>query len=204
MYGHKYTDEEKAFLKEYVPGHSHAEIAKAFTEKFGWEMTPAKVKSYIGNNHLNTGRTGRFQKGCSAHNKGKKVSPEVYEKMKKTMFTKGHIAEGHKPIGSERVNREGYIEIKVAEPNKWRLKHNVVWETHNGTIPKGSIVIFLDGNQKNVDISNLHLITRAENLYLNRNNLRFSDPESTLTATNIAKLQIKAMEKQRNMKQKIE
>lgn len=47
----------------------------------------------------------------------------VYEKARKTMFRKGNIPANHKPIGYERINADGYIEVKVAEPNKFRLKH---------------------------------------------------------------------------------
>ena len=194
MYGHIYTDEEHAFMKEYVPGHSYAEIQKAFTEKFGWNITTTQIKSYIGNHKLNTGRTGCFPKGNVPRNKGQKMPPEVYEKAKATMFQKGHVPKNHRPVGSERISKDGYIEVKVAEHKKWRLKHNVVWEAHNGPIPKGSIVIFLDGNPTNLDISNLQCITRAENLYLNRYDMRFSDSDSTLTATNIAKLSCKVAE----------
>ena len=195
MYGHIYTEEEHAFMKEYVLGHSYTEIQKAFTEKFGWEITIGQVKRYIGNHKLNTGKTGRFVKGHVSHNKGQKMPPEVYEKAKTTMFQKGHVPLNHRPVGSERVNVDGYIEVKIAEPKKWRLKHNVVWEEHNGPIPKGSIVIFLDGNPTNLDISNLYCITRAEHLYMNRYNMRFTDPDSTMTATNIAKLQCKIAER---------
>lgn len=88
MYGHKYTLEEQQFMYSYVPGHSYAEIQKAFTEKFGWEITKGQIKSYIGNHHLNTGRTGCFEKGRIPENKGKKVSKEAYEKQKPTMFKK--------------------------------------------------------------------------------------------------------------------
>ena len=58
MYGHQYTAEEQKFMEEYVPGHSYREIQKAFTEKFRWEISLVQVKGYIGNHHLNTGRTG--------------------------------------------------------------------------------------------------------------------------------------------------
>ena len=72
MYGHQYTVEEQKFMKEYVPGHSYKEIQKAFTEKFGWEISLGQVNAYIGNHHISTGRTGRFQKGQEPPNKGKK------------------------------------------------------------------------------------------------------------------------------------
>ena len=188
MYGHIYTEEERTFFEEYVPGHSYAEIQAAFIEKYGWEITIGQVKSYINNHHLNTGRTGRFVKGQESHNKGVKMSKEVYEKAKHTMFTKGHVPHNHKPVGSERVNVDGYIEVKVEEPRKWRLKHNVVWEQHNGKIPKGSVVIFLDGNKLNVSIENLKLIKRSELLIMNQYNFFQGSAELTETAANVAKL----------------
>ena len=188
MYGHVYTDDERAFFEEYVFGHSYDEIQIAFIEKFGWEISIGQIKSYIGNHHLNTGKTGRFQKGQVAHNKGAKMSKEVYEKAKNTMFTKGHVPHNHKPVGSERVNVDGYIEIKVEEPRKWQLKHNVVWENHNGKIPKGSVVIFLDRNKMNVTIDNLKLIKRSELLIMNRYNLYGENADVTEVGTNLAKL----------------
>lgn len=188
MYGHVYTDDEREFFEEYVFGHSYDEIQIAFIEKFGWEISIGQIKSYIGNHHLNTGKTGRFQKGQVAHNKGAKMSKEVYEKAKNTMFTKGHVPHNHKPVGSERVNVNGYIEIKVEEPRKWQLKHNVVWENHNGKIPKGSVVIFLDRNKMNVTIDNLKLIKRSELLIMNRYNLYGENADVTEVGTNLAKL----------------
>ena len=72
MYGHQYTAEEHAFMTQYVPGHSYREIQQAFIDKFGWEITSGQIGSYIGNHHLNTGRTGRFPKGHEPVNKGMK------------------------------------------------------------------------------------------------------------------------------------
>ena len=68
MYGHIYTEEERDFMYSFVPGHSYNEIQNAFIEKFGWQITISQIKGYIGNHHLNTGRTGKFQKGHTAHN----------------------------------------------------------------------------------------------------------------------------------------
>ena len=126
MYGHVYTEEEHTFMREFVPGHSYREIAAAFTEKFGWEISIGQVNAYIGNHHLNTGRTGRFQKGQIPPNKGKKgVCAAGCEK---TWFPKGNIPKNYRSIGSERISKDGYIEVKVADPNKWKLKHRIVWE----------------------------------------------------------------------------
>ncbi len=46
----------------------------------------------------------------------------VFKGSEKGWFEKGHISKNHKPIGSERINVAGYIEIKTAEPNKWELR----------------------------------------------------------------------------------
>lgn len=106
----------------------------------------------------------RFQKGSVPLNKGKKVSPEIYAKMQPTMFKKGQTPVNHRDVGSERVNVDGYIEIKVAEPNRWRLKHRVIWEQVNGAIPKGFNVQFKNHNSQDCRIDNLYLISKAEQM----------------------------------------
>lgn len=190
MYGHKYTDEEKAFMEEFVPGHSYAEIQKAFIERFGWGITIGQVNSYIGNHHLNTGRTGCFEKGHVPSNKGKKMSADVYEKAKDTMFKKGHIPHNYRPVGSERVNRDGYIEVKTKDPKTWKLKHRLVWEAVNGKIPRDSIIIFRDGDKQNVSIDNLLMIKKSVNAVLNHTGLAVYEGEAKETAIKLAELKI--------------
>lgn len=200
MYGHKYTEEEHAFMAAFVPGHSYREIAAAFTEKFGWVISIGQVNSYIGNHHLNTGRTGYFEKGQVPPNKGKKMSAETYEKVAATMFRKGNVPKNHRPIGSERVNTYGYVEVKVAEPNKWKLKHRVVWEAANGKIPRDYIVIFRDNDKTNTDIGNLMLIKRGTNATLNHLGLCEFAGEFKDTAVAIAELKHVTNQKRRGAK----
>ena len=106
----------------------------------------------------------RFQKGSVPLNKGKKVSPEVYSKIQPTMFKKGRTPVNHRDVGAERVNVNGYIEIKVSEPNTWRLKHRVMWEQVNGAIPNGYNVQFKNHNPLDCRIENLYLISKAEQM----------------------------------------
>ena len=106
----------------------------------------------------------RFRKGSIPPNKGKRMSPELYAKIAPTMFKKGHTPGNHKPVGSERVNVDGYIERKVAEPNKWECKHRIIWKQAHGDIPKGYNVQFKDGNRLNISLDNLYLISRQRQL----------------------------------------
>lgn len=183
-----YTIEMKRFINDRQYGISRKELTMQFNQVFGTEYSINNISAYCKRNGLRNGSDGRFIKGQQPHNKGTKMSKEVYEKAKHTMFKKGIIPHNHKPVESERVNVDGYIEIKIAEPNKWRGKHNVVWEQHNGAIPKGYVVVFLDRNQLNIDISNLKLIKRSELLIMNRYGLYGEDAEINNAATNLAKL----------------
>lgn len=95
-------------------------------------------------------------------NKGIKMKPSTYEKCSATMFKKGQIPPNKKPIGSERVNVDGYIEIKVTESGNWKLKHRYVYEQHhNVKLGRNDIVTFLDGNPLNCNIENLIKVDRT-------------------------------------------
>lgn len=114
---------------------------------------------------------GFFPKGHQPANKGRKqteyMSTTQIEKTKKTRFKKGHIPKNHKPIGYERITRDGYIEVKTTEPNVFELKHRLIWTKHNGAIPSDCVIRFRDGNKLNVDISNLYLVSKSENMIFN-------------------------------------
>lgn len=201
MYGMKYTDEMKQFILDNYKGRYNQELADLFNQKFNTNITSRTIKSYKANNKLNSGLTGKFRKGQIPHNKGKKMPKEVYEKVKHTMFAKGNVPPNHRPVGSERISKDGYIEVKVAEPNKWRLKQRVVYEETKGKIPEGCPIIFLDGNKRNFDIDNLRCITRSELLYLNCNGLNNSN-EITETGILMARLDRTKNKKKQELKDK--
>lgn len=184
----KYTDEMNEFIRANYMGISSQELADLFTEHFGIQVSAGQMKSYRANRGLNCGLTGRFEKGIIPFNKGMKVAKETYDKCYPTMFKKGNIPTGYRPVGSERISVDGYIEIKVQDPRKWMQKHKYVWESQNGKIPKGHVIIFLDKNRLNTDISNLKMISRSELLIMNRHDLFNKNAELTETATNLAKL----------------
>ena len=186
----RYPEGFEEFIRKVSWGKYIPELRKIVTAKFGDVLTQEQLKSFLSRRHIiRFENHGRFEKGHVPANKGKKMPAEVYEKSKRTMFRKGHQPASHREVGSERINVEGYVEIKVAEHRRWQLKHRVIYENyHNVKLKSTDVVIFLDGNKQNFDIENLALIDRGINASMNRDHMRFDDAEITRTEVNIAKL----------------
>jgi hypothetical protein len=110
---------------------------------------------------------GRFEKGHVPANKGVKMSKSQYDACKKTMFKKGSTPVNHKPVGSERVDKDGYTVIKTKEPSTWELKHRVVWLKHNPPLKNGEIVTFKNGDKSDISLSNLQIKCRIQNMHEN-------------------------------------
>ena len=185
---HKWSEEEKEYLASIVKGKTYKEIATLMKDKFNYDFTDQQIKGAMNRYNLTTDTTGCFRKGSTPWNKGLKG----YMGPNKTSFKKGTIPPQYRPVGSERVNKDGYIEIKVADPRTWKLKQRYVYEQYYGEIPKDHNVIFADGNRQNFDIDNLIAVSRSEMLILNNNKLIYKDKELTKTGVNIAKILSKA------------
>lgn len=203
---HKWSTEEKEYLAEIVPGRHYKEISELMEDRFDMEYTTDQIKSAISRYKLNTGFKGHFKKGQKAFNKGKKaeeyMSKEAIEKSKKTQFKKGTIPPNHRPVGSERINIDGYYEIKVAEPKKWRLKHNVLWEKYNNKkIPKGYVVTFANKDKTDMSKDNLILISRTELLTMNKYKLIQEEAELTKVGVVVAKVIIKTGQRKKELKE---
>lgn len=112
------------------------------------------------------GKAYRFPKGHIPVNKG--VKGINYEGMKATQFKKGTKPPNHRPVGFIRLSRDNYFEMKMAEGmQQFKLLHRVIWERCNGPIPKGQVCIFIDGNTKNLEVTNLALLTKKQNMKRN-------------------------------------
>lgn len=192
---HKWSDEEKEYLKKITPDHHYKEICEFMNKEFNIEFTLNQIKGAIARYKLNTGFSGCFKKGSVPFNKGAKgICAKGCEK---TWFKKGQKPINHRPLGSERITVDGYTEVKVEEPNKWKLKHRLMWEKENGTISKGYAVVFGDGNTKNFNGDNLILVSRKQLLMLNRNKLIQNDSNLTRTGIAIADVLIKMGERKK-------
>ncbi|MDP2369358.1 HNH endonuclease signature motif containing protein [Rhodoferax sp.] len=109
----------------------------------------------------------RFHKGQVPPNKG--VRGISYPGMEKTQFRKGDKPKNWKPVGSVRVNSDGYADIKLAEGMfQWKQLHREVWkEAHGSYPPKGWVLAFKDRQPLNCRLDNLVLLTLKENMLRN-------------------------------------
>lgn len=167
-YQHHFTKEELQFLKNNVELPNFL-VTEMFNEKFKTSLTVRKIYSAKSRHGIN---------GCT-----------IYGSKYITGFQKGNIPPKIKPLGSERIN-QGYTSVKVTEHKKenYKAKSRVVWEQHNGEIPKGYNIIFLDGNRQNCDIENLEMVSKSINATLNSSKLRTNDKNLTKTGIVLAKL----------------
>lgn len=185
---HKFTAEQMKFLRDEYTKLPRKELCEAFNQRFYLALSCEQVVGCLKNHKIMSGRTGRFVKGRIPLNKGKKGIS--YPGMEATQFKVGNVPPKHKPVGSERIDTDGYIKVKVAEPKKWRHKHVLVWENANGPVPPGCVVIILDGNKQNIEIDNLQLTSRAEIAVANSLGLLKKDAELTKTGLLIAQVRL--------------
>lgn len=100
-----------------------------------------------------SGAAHRFKKGNVPANKGIRRPGWSSGRMRETQFKKGQrsgIAAAHwTPIGSLRINGDGYLDRKVRDdgpaPKRWVGVHRLVWTESHGSIPSGHVVVFRPG-----------------------------------------------------------
>ena len=191
----RYTKEFIDALRELVKTHTIKEATGILEERFKLGLGPTALKGLMIRLGISTGRTGRFTAGHIPANKGREMSEEVREKVCRTWFRKGHKSINSLPVGTE-VFRDGYVLLKLRDGAKlkqwgrWVLKHRYVWEQAHGPIPEGMLVVFLDGNTRNCELSNLALVSKEENVIMNTKKLRSQNAQATKVAITVAKLNL--------------
>jgi len=198
---HKWLEEEIEFIRKIYPYYENKEISKMVKEKFGFDVSTRNLQN-VRNKYKIPKKvipnSGCYRKGDVPWNKGKGMSDEVREKVKGTWFKKDQIPKNHKPVGSTRIDKDGYKLIKIAEPNKWALYHRHLYEEEHGEkLKKNEAVIFADGDKSNFDLNNLVKVSRANLLYINKNKLIFENSELTKSGVNVSKIVEKIIELER-------
>lgn len=192
-----YSQEQLQFLRTMYLTHSLKALTTLFNEKYYLNLTLAQMKGLLSRNSIKSGRTGCFAKGHVPDNKGMKGRP-IHPNSAKHLFKKGNVPPNLRELGAERIcPKDGYILVKVQEqnpytkdPTRFKLKHQVVWEQHNGPLPPGHKIRFLDGDKLNCDIDNLALISNALNLHLNQHGYNNVPDELKTAMLTLSKLEV--------------
>lgn len=170
----KYGKEVVDYIKDNAEGLLNEQLAENINHTFGISITKEEVKgikAYIG-----------AKSGISCYDammmtrpddwvnprRGKKLSPENYEKIRKAFFKKGFNGLPPCPVGTERV-RGNRIFIKIEEPDIWISKAKYVYEKETGEyLKQGEVVVLLDGSIDNFELDNLMKVSKAEVLRYNQ------------------------------------
>lgn len=161
--------------------------------KLGLKRTPEQ-QARIGN--------GCFKPGHVTWNKGKKGWQAGGRSVDTQLKLGQRPSNTWRPVGAERTTKDGLLQRKVADTgdkkSDWRMVHVLIWESENGDLPDGYIVIFKDGNRENLSPDNLEAVTRAENM--RRNSIDRYPPEYRQAAITLGwfKRRLNKFERQQN------
>lgn len=204
-----YSAEELAWVKANA-GRPRREAHADFRKRFGRDdVSLSNYAALCKRNGWMTGRTGCFEKGQAAHNKGKRGfrAPGSEQGWFKPGQRRGVAVKLYKPIGTERMSKCGYLERKIHDgmplQSRWRAVHLIRWEEVNGPLPRGVVLKCLDGDRTNTDPSNWTAVPRALLPRLNGRYGRDYDnapAEMKPAIMTIAKLEHKARERRKGAK----
>lgn len=199
-----FTVEQEKFIKENVKGTLTADLTDLVNETFGTSYTVSQVRNLKNRRRWRSGLTTHFEKGHKPFNKGLKqtdyMAAEQIEKTKATRFKKNSVPPNWKEIGSTRISKDGYLEIKVSDlkGNKnYKAYHRIVYEKHHGVkIKEDEAVVFLDQNRMNFSIDNLKLVKRRELGKFNKEYAKMKHPELNEQILNLIKFELSIADKE--------
>ena len=199
-----FTPEQDTKIIELFPTVRAKDIAKKLgfpigaiyrrAAKLGVEKDTEALKQYCRESIMKEDHPGRkhlIKKGNIPKNKGQKqveyMTPEAIDRTKATRFQPGTVPPNYRTIGSERIDKDGYILIKVRKGLRgWELKHRMIWLDANGAIPNGYNIQFKDGNRLNCKLDNLYMISKSEQM--SQNTIQRYSPEVKTAIRRISKL----------------
>jgi hypothetical protein len=186
---HRYTQEQIEFIRDNAEGKTLKEIQRLVKCRYKLDVSVRSVQAIMYRNGIKNGMKGhttRFKRGCNPWNKDLKG---VHTGGEETQFKKGNIPPSYLPVGSESVH-EGYVWVKVSDPNKWVKKHHLIWTEANGPIPEGYVLRFADGNKTNVSLDNLFITSRRVMTSVVKRGLDNDNPDLNIATHNLAELEL--------------
>jgi HNH endonuclease len=149
-----WNDEQVMFLRENFETIGDTELAQIFQEKFSKVKKWTKKHIEKKRKHLKLNRT-----------------PEQLKKIKQRNIDAGMYADAHVKMWNNRTQKkEGettywgnirksmYIKIQ----GEYKQAARYIWTQTHGEIAKGMNVAFIDGNNRNIAIENLELLSNAD------------------------------------------
>lgn len=190
-----WSAEEQEYLRKQYADRKTDELAKALNRSISKiyakanELGLNKSEIYVRKHARlqpghSLGRATQFPKGHTPANKGLRRPGWSVGRMSETQFKKGErsgiAVKLWKPIGAERISKDGYLERKINNDlplqSRWRAVHIIMWEQANvRPLPPGHALAFKNGDKADIRLDNLELITRAE--LMRRNTIHTLPPE---------------------------
>lgn len=183
---HRWTKTQIAVLRRCYPHERTADLARelglplpivyAMANRIGLHKSAAFQASDKNGRILKGGKLSvatQFKKGFVPANKGLRRPGWFRGRMRETQFRKGEVrgraAQIVKPIGAERLSKDGYLERKVNHDlpfqKRWKAVHRIVWEAAHGPVLAGHAVAFLPGRftavREELTVDRLELVSRA-------------------------------------------
>lgn len=163
-----WTEAEQRRLRHFYADTSTAELARVLGRTEAAIGNQAALMGLRKTQAYMQAAGGRFQPGLVPWNKDKHVPARG--RAVETQFKPGNRPHTWRPIGSERI-ADGVLQRKMTDTGctrrDWVPVHRLLWEAHNGPVPKGHIVVFRNGDRTDIRLENLELITRRENMARN-------------------------------------
>lgn len=187
------TEEQVQFIMEHYNCMPRKELTKLFNEKFGTNYTVNGMKTWCNKRGLHSFQTGKFETGNRSWQKGLHGSEywKHFTKESKEKVIQHLIDKAQKYKNGDIVIRHGLPCVYTKRSNGKGIDINLdaasvkMWESYYGKVPDDCIILHLDGNVMNYDISNLILFPRkclsslrhigglTDNLELNKTKIKY-------------------------------
>lgn len=196
-----YTLEQIDFLATHIEGTNFNTLTEMFNAHFGVNKTKDALKRACYDRKMyNRVKPNGVKPNEDVTIKHRSKTTFSVGHRPKNAFPAGNTPSNKHPVGYERVDVYGFVVVKVAEPNIWRMKHHAAWEEKNGPLPKGARVIFADGNKRNFNPENLIQITLSQFCFLKEHKLISNDAERNRTAVLLSKVATRAIQLKKQSK----